>query len=178
MTPMTQHHRGPAAGFPPPAPQHCLHRHAPARELVLVGAHGGAGTTTLAMLLPPAWDMGALHPGRDARYPALATGRRPLLLVCRTTAAATTAATTAAAALTQPGTVICVLVVVSDGWPEPAAATARLRLLEPRIAAIVRFPFIPALRLAGNPAAAPLPRRARRALHHIRALTGHPAPAR
>jgi hypothetical protein len=27
-------------------------------EVVVVGAHGGAGTTTIAMLLRPAWDMG------------------------------------------------------------------------------------------------------------------------
>ncbi len=45
------------------------------RELVIWGAHGGAGTTTLATRLQPAWDMGAVCPEPDPRYPAdVATG--------------------------------------------------------------------------------------------------------
>ena len=31
-------------------------------ELVIWGAHGGAGTSTLAAWLQPAWDMGAMRP--------------------------------------------------------------------------------------------------------------------
>jgi len=45
-------------------------RLAPPGEVVLVGAHGGAGVTTLAGLLRPAWDMGV------ARRPG--PGQRPL----------------------------------------------------------------------------------------------------
>ncbi|MEU9845323.1 hypothetical protein AB0C69_39635 [Actinomadura sp. NPDC048032] len=29
-------------------------------DVVLAGAHGGAGTSTLAALLPAAWDMGSI----------------------------------------------------------------------------------------------------------------------
>jgi len=65
-----------------------------------------------------------------------------------------------------------VLAIVSDGWPEPPAATARFRLLEPQVGAIVRIPFVPGLRLADDPATVALPRRALRALDQIRAATG------
>ena len=44
------------------------------------------------------------------------------------------------------------LAVVSDGWPEPAAATSRFRLLEPQVGAVIRVPFVPGLRLADDPA--------------------------
>jgi hypothetical protein len=184
MTQMTQHRpgspmgfpprEGPAGGVPPTGPHDWPRHQAQRRELVIVGAHGGAGTTTLAVLLQPAWDMGALRPGRDARYPALIAHGRPLLLVCRNTASAAAAATTGATALARPGAPINVLVVVSDGWPDPPAATARFRLLEPRVGAIVRVPFIPAFRVTGDPAAVPLPGRARRVLDQIASLTGRP----
>ena len=64
--------------------------------------------------------------------------------------------------------------VVSDGWPQPPAATARFRLLAPHVGAVVHIPFVPALRLADTPAGVPLPRAARRALDQIRAATGRP----
>ena len=175
---MTQTRRrpGPLPGFPADGPQDWLrHQAAQRRELVVVGAHGGAGATTLAILLRPAWDMGAMRPGRDARYPALVAHGRPLLLVCRNTSGAAAEATAAAAALLSPGAAVSMLVVVSDGWPEPATAAARFRLLEQRVGAIVRVPFMPAFRLARDPAAVPLPGRAQRALGHIRALAGRSA---
>ena len=55
MYQMTADPRPREAG-PAPAP-----RHGPPGEVVLVGAHGGAGVTTLAGLLRPAWDMGAVR---------------------------------------------------------------------------------------------------------------------
>ena len=152
------------------------HQAAQRRELVICGAHGGAGTTTLAILLSPAWDMGAMRPARDPRSPAIIANGRPLLLACRGTTAAAAAATTAVAALTRPGARIAVLVIVSDGWPQPATAAARFRLLQPQVGAIVHVPFIPAFRLTDHPALVPLPRRARHALDRIRALTGRPVP--
>ena len=147
------------------------------RELVICGAHGGAGTTTLACWLSPAWDMGTLRPAPGPRAPAIIAHGRPLLLACRSTAAAAAAATSAVAALTRPGARIAVLVIVSDGWPQPATATARFRLLAPRAGAVIHIPFIPALRLADGPAGVPLPRGARRALGQIRAATGRPESA-
>ena len=64
------------------------------------------------------------------------------------------------------------LAIMSDGWPEPPAATARFRLLEPQVGAVVRIPFVPGLRLVDDPAAVALPRRALRALDQIRTATG------
>jgi hypothetical protein len=141
-------------------------------ERVVWGAHGGAGTTTLATWLQPAWDMGAAHPAMHPRYPATMAAGRPLILTCRCTAWSARAATIAVAAVTRAGGQVTVLVVVSDGWPEPAATTARFRLLEPQVAAVVRIPFIPGLRLTDDPATVALPRRALRALDEIRAATG------
>jgi hypothetical protein len=143
-------------------------------ELVVWGAHGGAGTTTLATWLQPAWDMGAALPAMHPRYPHAMASDRPLILACRCTAWSARAATAAVAAVTRAGGRVTVLAIVSDGWPEPPAAAARFRLLEPQITTVVRVPFVPGLRLADDPAAVALPRRALRALDQIRAATGRP----
>ena len=141
-------------------------------ELVVWGAHGGAGATTLATWLAPAWDMGPARPGTHPRYPASVAAGRPLIIACRSTAWSARAATTAVAAVTQAGSCAAVLTVISDGWPEPPAATARFRLLEPQVGVVVRIPFVPGLRLTDDPASVALPRRALRALDQIRAATG------
>ena len=143
-------------------------------ELVVWGAHGGAGVTTLATWLQPAWDMGPGRPATHPRFPATAAAGRPLILACRSTVWSARAATTAVAAVAKAGGRVTVLAIIGDGWPEPPAATARFRLLEPRVDAIVRVPFVPGLRLADDPAAVALPRRALRALDQIRAATGGP----
>src|ERR1017187_8079467 len=59
----------------------------PPREIVVIGAHGGAGVTTLAILLRPAWEMGIVHRSARDRPPLRACGR-PVVLVSRNTAAA------------------------------------------------------------------------------------------
>jgi hypothetical protein len=136
---------------------------------VVVGAHGGAGATTLAGLLRPAWDLGAVRrpgPGRGPLRPA----GRPLVLAARNTAAAADWAVTATGLLAGQGVQVTVLAVISDGLPEPAEARYRFRVLEGRVGAVVRVPFIPAFRLAADPLSVTLPRRARRALAEIRAL--------
>jgi hypothetical protein len=155
-------------GAPPP------HR-APPREVVLVGAHGGAGVTTLAGLLRPAWDLGVVRqPGPD-RGPLRPAGR-PVLLVARNTVAAAGRAVTAARLLDEQGVPVTVLVVIGDGLPEPAEARYRFRVLSGRVGAVVRVPFVPALRIAADPLSVDLPRRARRALAEIRALAHEPVP--
>jgi hypothetical protein len=141
-------------------------------ELMIWGAHGGAGTSTLATWLQPSYDMGPARPATHPRYPITMTAGRPLIITCRPTAWSARAATTAVAAVTKAGGRVTVLAIVSDGWPEPPAATARFRLLEPHIGAVVRVPFIPGLRLADDPATVALPRRAVRALDQIRTATG------
>jgi hypothetical protein len=148
-------------GMPPRRPWPAAdHR---AAEIVVAGAHGGAGTSTLAVLLAPAWDMGTIGaPDSSVLRPA----GRPVVLVVRNTV---TAAARAAVAVTA-AVPVAVLVVVGDGLPEPAEATYRFRVLEGRVGAVVRMPFIPAFRVAASPAQVRLPRRARRALAEIRAL--------
>ncbi|HEY1619276.1 MAG TPA: hypothetical protein VGG25_16770 [Streptosporangiaceae bacterium] len=163
--PWPREHARPAAQFP-------------VREIAVWGAHGGAGTSTLAAWLQPARDLGAMPAGRQAAYPAAATTGRALVVACRSTAWSAARATSAVAAVARAGGFVTVLAVVSDGWPEPEPATSRLRLLEPRVGALVRVPFVPGLRLADDAAVVPLPRRALRALALIHAAAGREFPIR
>jgi hypothetical protein len=146
------------------------------RELVIWGAHGGSGTTTLANWLQPAWDMGAMRPEPNPSYPATISRGRALVVVCRNTAWSAAQATKAVTAVTQQGGRVAVLAVVGDSWPEPATARHRFRLLEPHVGAVIRVPFVAALRAADDPAEVPLPARARRAVAQIRAATSRTSP--
>lgn len=140
-------------------------------ELVAWGAHGGAGTSTLARLLGACWDMGALRHRIDPRRPAVITYGRPLIVVCHNTVSAAERATAAVMAVAHPGGQVAGLAIVADGaGREPREATARFRLLESRIARVVRVPFLPALRLVDDPATVPLPRRMQQAIGQLRAL--------
>ena len=142
-------------------------------EVVVVGAHGGAGTTTLAILLKPAWDMGVVRrPGQGP--PSFRPGGH-LVLVARNTALAAGRAIGAVNALTWQGARVAVVAVVSDGMPEPASASYRFQLLQPRVDVLVRVPFVTALRAADDPALLDLPRKARRVLAEIRAAALGPA---
>jgi hypothetical protein len=133
----------------------------------VAGAHGGAGTSTLAVLLAPAWDMGAIGaPGGGGLRP----GGRPVVLVTRNTVAGAGRDAAAITAVSAAAVPVTVLVVVGDGLPEPAEARYRFRVLEGRVGAVVRVPFVPAFRVASSPAQVRLPRRVRRALAEIRAL--------
>ena len=143
-------------------------------ELVVWAAHGGAGATTLATWLQPAWDMSPARPRTHPRYPGTVAAGRPLIIACRPTAMAARGATIAVAAVTRAGLRATVLAIISDGWPEPPVATARFRLLEPQADAVVRIPFVPGLRLADDPATVALPRRVIRALDQIRSAIGRP----
>jgi hypothetical protein len=146
------------------------------RELVIWGAHGGAGTSTLTVWLQPAWDMGAMRPEPDPPYPTTITRGRALVVACRSTTWSAAQATKAVTVVTQHGGHVAVLAVVGDSWPEPATARHRFRLLEPHVGAVIRVPFVPALRAADDPAAVPLPPRARRAVARIRTAVGRTSP--
>jgi hypothetical protein len=147
------------------------------RELVIWGAHGGAGTTTLATWLQPAWDMGAMRAEPDPLHPAMVARSRALVVTCRSTAWSSAQATKAVATVARRGGLVAVVAVVSDGWPEPSTATSRLGLLGPEAGAVIRIPFVPGLRLADDPASVPLPRRALRALAQIQAACGRTIPS-
>jgi len=141
----------------------------PAREIVVVGAHGGAGTTTLAILLQPAWDMGAVRRPAQGQSSIWLTWGRPLVLVSRNTAVAAARAIAAVNAIAWQGERVAVLAIVCDGLPEPAAAAYRFQVLAARVGAVVRVPFIASLRTADDPAQVDLPRKARRSIAEIRA---------
>jgi hypothetical protein len=125
------------------------------------------------VLLAPAWDMGAIGASAGSR---LRPGGRPVVLAARSTAGAAGQAAAAVRSLAASGVPVAVLVVVGDGLPEPAEARYRFRVLEGRVGAVVRMPFIPAFRVAGSPGQVRLPRRARRALAEIRELAAEQAP--
>ena len=144
---------------------------APPGEVVLVGAHGGAGVTTLAGLLRPAWDMGAVRRPGPGQRPLRPAGR-PVVLVAHSTASAAARAVTATGLLAAQGVQVTVLAVIGDGLPEPAEARYRFRVLDGRVGAVVRVPFIPAFRLAADPLSVTLPRKAWHALAEIRVLVG------
>jgi hypothetical protein len=160
--------RTPGSRPRPNVPRH-LPRHPPNAEIVLVGAHGGAGVTTLAVLLRPAWDMGMVRQAGPASV-SLRPAGRPILLVARNTAPAAGRAVAATRLLSDQRVHVAVLVVIGDGLPEPNEARYRFRVLEGRVSAVVRMPFVPAFRVAADPLAVRLPHRARRALAEIRAL--------
>ena len=115
---------------PPPAPP----RHAPLPELVVVGAHGGAGATTLAGLLRPAWDLGVVRrpgPGSGVLPPS----GRAVLLVARGTVPAADRAVAAARLLDEQGVQVAVLAVVGDGLPDrprPGTGSASWRAASAR----------------------------------------------
>jgi hypothetical protein len=143
--------------------------------MVLIGAHGGAGVSTLATLLRPAWDMGTVRRTGPNSVPLRPAGR-PVLLVARCTAPAAARAVAATNLLSKQRIQVAVLVVVGDGLPESAEARYRFRVLDGRVGAVVRVPFVPAFRVAADPAAVRLPRRARRALVELRALAREQVP--
>jgi hypothetical protein len=113
--------------------------------------------------------------GRSAPGYGLQQGGHPVVLVSRSTVASAGSAMAAITAITSTAGPPAVLVVVGDGLPEPAEAAYRFCVLE-GVVAVVRMPFVPAFRMAGNPLQVTLPRRAHRALAEIRARAQKYAP--
>jgi len=162
-----------APAAPRPAGPGVPPRQPAAARIAVIGAHGGAGASTLAALLAPSLDLGTvcvpgLQPGRPVPPGAA------VVLAARCTTASAARAVAAVSALERQGAVVAVLAVTGDGLPEPAGAAYRFAVLEGRTGALVRVPFIPALRAADSPRLIRLPRAAVRALDLIRALAGPP----
>ncbi|MGP4026166.1 hypothetical protein [Actinomadura sp. 3N407] len=147
-------------------------------EVVVVGAHGGAGTSTLTALLPAAWDMGSIKPLLEVGRSPLRAKGRPMVLVVRNTAVAAKDATAAIGALWDWDERVSALAIVSDGGPEPRDATARFALLEGRVGGVVRMPRVRALRLMDDPCLVDLPGKARQALDELRRLAAPPTSRR
>ncbi|MEV5431113.1 DUF6668 family protein [Streptomyces sp. NPDC052701] len=133
--------RGPVA-VPEPAPPGSARAPATARRLAWVGAHGGAGASTLAAVYG-GHDCGRAWPG-----PA---GPRSVLLVARTHAAGLEAVARAVEAFRRgqvpPGLGLEAVVLVADApgrLPRPLAR--RIRSLESAVD-VHRVPWVPAWRL-------------------------------
>ena len=190
MYQMTADPRPRQAG-PAPAP-----RQVPPGGVVLVGAHGGAGVSTLAALLRlelgtgrPAGSVLRVHalpaiPDADPRRIAAAgwlpvpPPGTPLILAARGTAEGARRAVIAVAALGHRGIQAAVIAVIADGaGPEPRQAAQRFDLIAGRGGALIRVPFAAPLRAGTDPAAARLPRRLRAAVADLAELAV-PAPGR
>jgi len=139
-------------------------------DVVVAGAHGGAGTSTLAALLPAAWDMGSIQPLLELDRSPLRAKGRPVVLAARNTAVAAKNATAAIGALHGWDEQVSALAIVSDGGPETREASARFALLEARVGGVVRVPHVRALRLVEDPCVVALPGKARQALDKLRRL--------
>ncbi|GAA1837019.1 hypothetical protein [Actinomadura chokoriensis] len=143
-------------------------------DVVVAGAHGGAGASTLTSLLPAVWDMGSIGPLLELGRPPLQARGRPVVLAVRNTAVAAKAATAAIGALAAWDERVAALAIVSDGGPESREATARFALLDGRVGGVVRVPHVRALRLVEDPAEVVLPGKARQALSDLRGLVVAP----
>jgi len=136
--------------------------------VAVVGAHGGAGATTVALLLRPAdaIDMRVRQwTEHAARWAAL-----PLVLVARGTARGMADAVEAVAGAGSVGLRPAALVVVGDGWwPEPASVRARTRMLSGRVGAVIRLPFVPRWRYVDDPLTGEPPAKVSAAVERIRA---------
>jgi len=149
--------------------------------VLVAGAHGGAGTSTVVALLraafgaagpegrTPVRDLPAF-PDADPRFIAERTalpGRLagPLILTARGTGEGARRAVIAVTALGYLGITPAVLVVVADGaGPLPKMAAQRLELLEDRAGTVVDLPFAAELRAGTEPDRARLSARFRRAV--------------
>ncbi|AXK34650.1 hypothetical protein DVA86_20365 [Streptomyces armeniacus] len=134
--------------------------------VAVVGCHGGCGSTTLARLLAPA--------AREVQRDQLHTGDDPLLLVARGTAYGMHWATRGVACAHQniaSGWLAAppLLVLVADSTlREPQTVRARLRLVQDRVRAVVRVPYVPAWRDTDDPLSVPPTRPLTEALAALR----------
>ncbi len=119
---------------------------------IVVGAHGGAGTTTLARFLGPGYVEVSASEVIDEVAPISAAG---VVVVCEGTASAVVSGVRTALALAGRGGDV-VLAVVADGpVPAPIAVRARLRAVRDQVAAVVRVPYVPGWRFVDEALQAP-----------------------
>jgi hypothetical protein len=190
--------RGPSRPSPAARPPGPGGRHAaPARPggrgvprltgVLVAGAHGGAGASTLAALLRaeaagrvPVRDLQFAFPDGDpARIAAagLLPGQvaGPLVIAARGTAEGARRAVIAVTALACLGIRPAALAVVGDGvGPLPRAAAQRLDLIGDRAGPVVHVPFAASLRAAAAPGSARLTGPLRRAVAELAELAAPP----
>jgi len=157
-------------------------------QIVIAGAHGGAGASTLAALLrlafggaPPGRrpQVGEMPPVPDADPARIAAaGWLPvpppgtaLILTARGTAHGARRAVIAVTALELRGIRPVAVAVIADGaGPEPRQAAQRFDLIGGRAGPLIRVPFAAALRAGASPAGARLPGRLLAAVNSLAAL--------
>ena len=125
-----------------------------------VGAHGGAGVTTLVEVVPGGADFGRNFPAQVG-MPGL-----PAVVVCRSNAQGLAAARKAAAVAASFATELLGLVVVAD-MPErrrPKPLAEALYLTRGAYDDLWEMPWVPAWRFGEPPAPANSPRQARQLL--------------
>lgn len=131
----------------------------PVPAVWVVGAHGGAGESTLAALLHGAAEAGHAWPVRED-----GDGEDVVLLVCRSSAAGLRAAQLAAIEYGSgalPG-VLAGLVVMADAPGRlPKALTDQIRLVAGAVPHLWQVPWVEAWRLSPTPQSAGLPRAVR-----------------
>jgi hypothetical protein len=138
-----------------------------------VGAHGGAGVTTLSEVVPGGADF-----GRDFPAQAAASGLRAVV-VCRSNAQGLTAARKAAAIAASLATDVLGLVVVAD-MPErrrPKPLAEALYLTRGAYDELWEMPWVPAWRFGEPPAPANTPRQARQLLVDLWTALDLPLPS-
>ncbi len=121
--------------------------------------------------LPGTWGRSGCSPG------SLRPGGPPLVLVARSTVAAAAGPSPRSRRLPPRACPSWCWRWWATGCPT-AEARYRFRVLEGRVGAVVRMPFVPAFRAADDPCQVRLPSRARQALAEIRALAREQAPPR
>lgn len=139
-------------------------------SVLLVGCHGGAGTTTLTGQLAP---LG--HETDRETLAGMDLAGQAVIVVARSTAAGTRHAADTITQLLQAGAAPLVAVVADGPWPEPLAARARIRALSGHVP-VVRVPYITRWRFEDTPST--VPDRYERAVTRLRAAycrcTEHP----
>lgn len=152
----TRTRRPEAPAGPPPAPP------VPA---AIVSCHGGCGATTVARMLP----------AREVLRNELAVGETPLVLVARGTAYGLHWATRGVAMAHQyieQGWLAAppLLVLVADSTlREPSTVRARVRLIEDRVQAVIRLPYVSSWRDTDDPLTLAQPKQLAEALEQLRA---------
>lgn len=137
-----------------------------------VGAHGGAGTTSLCEAIPGGADFGRLFP-EEAGVPGLAT-----VVVCRSNGRGLAAAREAAAKGASFGAAVLGLVVVADmaehRRPKPLAEA--LHLTRGGYQELWEMPWVPAWRFGEPPAPANSPPQVRELLVDLWTALNLPLP--
>lgn len=141
----------------------------PAPAVWVMGAHGGAGESTLCALLEGAVATDHAWPVREERG-----GQDVVLLVCRSNAAGLRAAQLAAieyASGALSGSLAGLVVMADAPGRLPKALTDQLRLVSGAVPHLWQMPWIEGWRLTETPDPAALPPAARSVLDKIRLHT-------